>query len=87
LFEGPPDPVHLPDRTEEGVLGVLPGVIGSIQATEAIKLICNIGDPLIGKMLTYNALDMEIEIFEYSVRANCLVCQTDTKTLRLPIVV
>lgn len=77
LFEDPPESNHLSETMEQGVLGALPGVIGSLQATEVIKLICNIGDPLIGRMLIYNALDMEVDIFEYTQRANCPVCQSD----------
>ena len=58
LFPEPPPPGLVPTCAEGGVLGVLPGTIGTIQATEAIKLILGIGETLIGRMLLYNALDM-----------------------------
>ncbi|MDW8447991.1 MAG: molybdopterin-synthase adenylyltransferase MoeB, partial [Anaerolineales bacterium] len=58
LFPEPPPPGMVPSCAEGGVLGVLPGTIGTIQATEALKLILGIGEPLIGRLLLYNALDM-----------------------------
>ena len=56
LYPEPPPPGLVPSCAEGGVLGVLPGVIGVIQATEAIKLITGIGEPLIGRFLIYDAL-------------------------------
>jgi len=56
------------------VLGVLPGTIGTIQATEAIKLLLGIGSPLIGKLLLYNALDMSFEYVKLKKNPNCAVC-------------
>ncbi len=64
----------VPNCAEAGVLGVLPGVMGSIQATEAIKLITGIGTPLIGRLLTYDALDMRFREFRFTQRADCAVC-------------
>jgi sulfur-carrier protein adenylyltransferase/sulfurtransferase len=58
-----------PNCAEAGVLGVLPGVLGTIQATEAIKLILNIGEPLIGRLLTYDALELRFREFR-----DCAVC-------------
>ena len=58
LYPEPPPPGLVPSCAEGGVLGVLPGVIGVIQATEAIKLITGIGEPLIGRFLIYDALRM-----------------------------
>jgi sulfur-carrier protein adenylyltransferase/sulfurtransferase len=59
---------------EAGVLGVLPGVLGAIQATEAIKLILGRGEPLIGRLLTYDALEMRFQEFPFARRTNCAVC-------------
>jgi adenylyltransferase/sulfurtransferase len=59
---------------EAGVLGVLPGVLGTIQATEAIKLVVGAGEPLVGRLLTYDALDMRFEEFPFERRPDCAVC-------------
>lgn len=64
----------VPNCAEAGVLGVLPGVLGTIQATEAIKLITGIGRPLIGRLLTYDALQMRFDEFAFTRRADCAVC-------------
>jgi molybdopterin/thiamine biosynthesis adenylyltransferase/rhodanese-related sulfurtransferase len=70
-----PPPSHLvPSCAEAGVLGVLPGTVGTIQATEAIKLILGVGEPLIGRLLIYDALDMIFETIVLPKRANCPVC-------------
>ena len=62
-----PPPAELaPSCAEAGVLGVLPGIIGSIQALEAIKLLLDLGDPLIGRLLTYDALEQSFR--EYKVQ-------------------
>src|SRR6185503_349442 len=58
LYPEPPPPGLVPSCAEGGVLGVLPGVIGTIQATEAIKLILGIGQPLVGRLLLYDTLQM-----------------------------
>jgi adenylyltransferase/sulfurtransferase len=58
------------------VLGVLPGVLGTIQATEAIKLVTGIGEPLLGRLLTYDALGMRFDEFKFSRRDDCAVCGT-----------
>lgn len=63
-----------PNCAEAGVLGVLPGVLGAIQATEAIKLVVGIGSPLIGRLLTYDALDMRFQELACKRRADCAVC-------------
>jgi adenylyltransferase/sulfurtransferase len=68
---------------EAGVLGVLPGVLGTLQATEAIKLITGIGSPLIGRLLTYDALDMRFAEFRVSRRPECAVCG-EAPTIRAP---
>src|SRR5512141_2260088 len=77
LFPEPPPPGLVPSCAEGGVLGVLPGTIGTIQATEALKLILGIGDPLIGRLLLYNALDMSFEFVKLKKNPNCKVCGTN----------
>jgi sulfur-carrier protein adenylyltransferase/sulfurtransferase len=74
LFPEPPPPELAPSCAEGGVLGVLPGVVGSIQATEALKLALGIGDPLVGRLLLFDALAASFS--EVSLRRDpaCLVC-------------
>jgi sulfur-carrier protein adenylyltransferase/sulfurtransferase len=74
LFPEPPAAGTIPSCAEAGVLGVLPGVLGTIQATEAIKIIAGIGEPLIGRLLTYDALDMRFQEFGFARRVDCAVC-------------
>ncbi len=74
LFPEPPPPGLVPSCAEGGVLGVLPGTIGTLQATEAIKLLLNIGEPLIGKLLLFNALDMSFEFVRLRKNPSCKVC-------------
>ncbi len=74
LFPEPPPPGLVPSCAEGGVLGVLPGTIGTLQATEAIKLILGIGDTLIGRLLLYNALDMSFEFVRLRKNPSCKVC-------------
>ncbi|MGB6605757.1 MAG: molybdopterin-synthase adenylyltransferase MoeB, partial [Steroidobacteraceae bacterium] len=64
----------VPNCAEAGVLGVLPGVLGTLQATEAIKLITGVGEPLIGRLLTYDALEMRFREFHVARRPDCAVC-------------
>jgi adenylyltransferase/sulfurtransferase len=71
----PETPVDaVPSCAEAGVLGVLPGVLGAIQATEAIKLIVGAGEPLIGRLLAYDALEMRFDVFRVARREDCAVC-------------
>lgn len=65
---------EIPNCATAGVLGVLPGVLGTVQATEAIKLLAGIGAPLIGRLLTYDALDMRFNEFAFRRRQDCAVC-------------
>jgi molybdopterin/thiamine biosynthesis adenylyltransferase/rhodanese-related sulfurtransferase len=74
LFPEPPPPGLVPSCAEGGVLGVLPATIGSIQASEALKLLLGIGDPLIGKLLLYNALDMSFDFVKLKKNPKCRVC-------------
>ena len=68
---------------EAGVLGVLPGVLGTLQATEAIKLITGIGEPLTGRLLTYDALEMRFSEFRVARRRDCAACG-DAPTITEP---
>jgi sulfur-carrier protein adenylyltransferase/sulfurtransferase len=70
----PPPPELAPSCAEAGVLGVLPGIIGSIQALEAIKLILDLGDPLVGRMLAYDALETSFRTFNMHRDPNCPAC-------------
>ena len=83
LFPEPPPPGLVPSCAEGGVLGVLPGTIGTIQATEALKVLLGIGEPLIGKLLLYNALEMSFEFVRLKKNSNCRVCgpNADVKEL------
>lgn len=74
LFPVPPEPDAVPNCAEGGVLGVLAGVIGTLQATEAVKLILGEGQPLIGKLLLYNALDMDFQKLAIKRKRDCPVC-------------
>lgn len=74
LFPEPPPPGLVPSCAEGGVLGILPGTIGTLQATEALKVLLGIGEPLIGKLLLYNALDMTFDFVKLKKNPNCRVC-------------
>jgi adenylyltransferase/sulfurtransferase len=74
LFPQPPPPGAVPSCSEAGVFGVLPGVVGSIQAVEAIKLITGVGTPLIGRLLLFDALDMEFTTVKLRWDPECPVC-------------
>ncbi|MCX7754500.1 MAG: molybdopterin-synthase adenylyltransferase MoeB [Anaerolineales bacterium] len=83
LFPEPPPPGLVPTCAEGGVLGILPGTIGTIQATEALKLLLGIGDTLIGRLLLYNALDMSFDFVNLRKNPKCRVCgpEADIKEL------
>jgi molybdopterin/thiamine biosynthesis adenylyltransferase/rhodanese-related sulfurtransferase/molybdopterin converting factor small subunit len=76
LYPEPPPPGLVPSCAEGGVLGVLPGIIGTIQATEAIKLIIGMGEPLIGRFLIYDALRMRFRELKLRKDPDCPVCGT-----------
>lgn len=74
LFPEPPPPGLVPSCAEGGVLGVLPGIIGSLQANEVIKLIVDAGDPLIGRLLLFDALKMKFRELKLRKDPNCPIC-------------
>jgi molybdopterin/thiamine biosynthesis adenylyltransferase/rhodanese-related sulfurtransferase len=74
LYPEPPPPHLAPSCQEAGVLGILPGVIGVLQATEAVKLILNRGDVLAGRLLTYDSLKMRFRELKLRRDPNCIVC-------------
>jgi adenylyltransferase/sulfurtransferase len=74
LFEVPPPPGMLPSCQESGILGVVPGVIGTLQATEVIKAILGIGHPLKGTLLMWNALDMSFRRVKVPRNRDCPMC-------------
>ena len=76
LFPEPPPPGTVPSCAEGGVFGVLPGIIGSIQAVEAIKLITQIGEPLVGRLLLFDALEMDFTTVKLRWDPDCPVCGT-----------
>ena len=64
----------VPNCADAGVLGVLPGVLGAVQATEAIKLVLGVGEPLVGRLMVYDALELRFHEFAFSRRKDCAVC-------------
>jgi sulfur-carrier protein adenylyltransferase/sulfurtransferase len=83
LLPEPPPAELAPSCAEAGVLGVLPGIIGSIQALEAIKLLLDLGDPLIGRLLTYDALEESFRTFTVRKDPACPACGEDAGELVL----
>ena len=84
LYSEPPPPGLVPSCAEGGVLGILPGVIGTLQATETIKVLLGIGEPLIGRLLLYDALDMHFRELTLRKDPACPVCG-DSPTITAPI--
>jgi sulfur-carrier protein adenylyltransferase/sulfurtransferase len=74
LYPEPPPPGEVPSCAEGGVLGILPGLIGCIQATEAVKLILGRGEPLVGRLLLYDALAMRFQEFKVRRNPHCPLC-------------
>jgi adenylyltransferase/sulfurtransferase len=74
LYPEPPPPGLVPSCAEGGVLGILPGVVGTIQATETVKLIMGVGEPLIGRFLVYDALRMRFRELKLRKDPDCPVC-------------
>lgn len=83
LFPEPPPPGAVPTCAEGGVFGVLPGTVGTIQGTEVIKLILGIGEPLIGRLLLYDALDMTFQTVQLRKNPNCKVCGPNPQITQL----
>ncbi len=79
LFPQPPPPELAPSCAEAGVLGVLPGIIGSIEAMEAIKVLLGIGEPLVGKLLTYDALTEDFRLLRVRRNPDCPACADEDK--------
>jgi adenylyltransferase/sulfurtransferase len=74
LYPEPPPPGEVPSCAEGGVLGILPGLVGCIQATEAVKLLLGQGNPLVGRLLLYDALQMSFREFKVRRNPRCPVC-------------
>jgi adenylyltransferase/sulfurtransferase len=83
LFPDPPPVGLIPSCAEGGVLGLLPGTIGTLQATEAIKLLLGIGTSLIGTLLIYDALDMRFELVKLKKNPECTVCSQNPSVTQL----
>jgi len=83
LYPEPPPPGLVPSCAEGGVLGVLPGIIGVIQATESVKLIAGIGEPLIGRFLIYDALKMKFRELKLKKDPECPVCGPNPTVTKL----
>ena len=84
MYPEPPDPGSVPSCAEGGVVGVLPGIIGTLQANEVIKLILGVGRPAIGRLITFSSLDMEFKTFKIRRDKECPVCG-DHPTITKPI--
>jgi adenylyltransferase/sulfurtransferase len=83
LFREPPPPGLVPTCAEAGVLGVLPGILGSIQATEAIKLILGVGRSLAGRLLIFDALELSFREVRVKANPDCPVCAQDRSQVEL----
>jgi len=83
LFPEPPPPGAAPSCAEAGVLGVLPGIVGCMQALEVIKMILGAGMPLIGRMMHFDTLSSEIRVLKLRKDPNCLVCSENPKITEL----
>ena len=76
LVPNEPRPEDVPGCSEAGVLGILPGLIGTLQATEALKLLLGLGRPLIGRLLMIDALDMAFRETRIPVNPGCAACRS-----------
>jgi adenylyltransferase/sulfurtransferase len=83
LYEEPPPPGLVPSCAEGGVLGILPGFIGTLQATEVIKVLTGIGEPLIGRLLMVDALEMNFRTLNVPTNPDCPVCGDDPSVTEL----
>lgn len=75
LFHSPPPSEMVPNCAEEGILGVLPGLLGALEATEAIKHIIGIGENLLGKILVFNALNITSTLLKFNKSSSCPICE------------
>ena len=83
IFPEPPPPGLVPSCAEGGVLGVLPGTIGSIQATETLKLILGIGETLVGRLVLYDGLDLTFQTVKLRKNPECKVCGENPEVTKL----
>ncbi len=83
LYPEPPPPGVMPSCQEAGVLGVVPGIIGLLQANEALKMILGVGEPLINKLLVFDALSTKFETFKIRKRKDCPACGANP-TIKTP---
>ena len=83
LYPSPPPPNLVPSCAEGGVLGVLPGIIGTMQANEALKLILDIGEPMVGRFLLFDALSFEFSELKIARDDNCVVCGKNPSVTKL----
>lgn len=83
LYPEPPPPGSVPSCAEGGVLGILPGTIGALQATEAVKVLLGIGRPMIGRMMIYDALEMDFMTLKVRKNPNCPVCGDNPTVTKL----
>ena len=83
LYPEPPPPGLVPSCAEGGVLGILPGTVGLIQATETVKLILGIGEPLVGRLLLYDALGMRFRELKLRKNPECPACGTHRTITKL----
>jgi adenylyltransferase/sulfurtransferase len=83
LYPSPPPPNLVPSCAEGGVLGVLPGIIGTMQANEALKLILGIGKPMVGRFLLVDALSFEFNELKIQKNSACVVCGENPRVTKL----
>lgn len=83
LFPQPPEPGSVPNCSEAGVFGVLPGVIGSLMATEALKIVLELGQPLSGQLLLYDGLNNTFRNLKFPKHTGCPVCGADPSVTTL----
>ncbi|MGC8498321.1 MAG: molybdopterin-synthase adenylyltransferase MoeB [Acidimicrobiales bacterium] len=83
MIPEPPPPELAPSCAEAGVLGVLPGIVGSLQAVEAIKLLLGLGEPLVGRLLTYDSLDQSFRTFKVRRDPSCPVCGDEAGPIQI----
>ena len=83
IFPDPPPPGEVPSCAEAGVIGALPGLVGSIQALETIKLILGVGEPLAGRMLLIEALGMEFREIKVRKNPDCKLCGDNPEVTEL----